>query len=81
MRGSVSQPTKKKLKIQEEMIERDGVFISSKKYEYFYINSKNIKFIVDTMLFKLVKFLRNVGIDTAYLAHTDANLLIDLALN
>ena len=63
------------------MIERDGVFISSKKYEYFYQNPSKIKFVVDTMLFKLVKFLRNVGIDTAYLAHSDANLLIDLALN
>lgn len=32
------------------------------------------------MLFKLVKYLRNVGIDTAYIKHTDKNLLVDLSL-
>lgn len=31
------------------------------------------------MLYKLVKYLRNVGIDTAYIKNVDKNLLIDLS--
>ena len=32
------------------------------------------------MIQKLVKYLRNVGIDTIYIPRKDNNLLIDLAL-
>lgn len=32
------------------------------------------------MLFKLVKYLRNVGFDAAYIKNTDRNLLIDLSI-
>lgn len=62
------------------MISFGNFFTSSEKYSDFWEDTKEVKFLVDNMLFKLVKYLRNVGIDTAYVKNPDKNLLVDLSL-
>ncbi|KRX02977.1 WD40-repeat-containing domain [Pseudocohnilembus persalinus] len=76
---STKSKKKDKNKIGEKMITVDNIFSSSEQYKDFWENPRNVKFLVDNMLYKLVKYLRNVGIDTAYIKNVDKNLLIDLS--
>ncbi len=63
------------------MVFIEGKFSCSQKYDHIWNHSNEKKFIVDNMLFKLVKYLRNIGVDTAYISQKDPNLLIDLSLS
>jgi hypothetical protein len=58
--------------IKNEIIYIEGKFKSGLEYEYIWKgNDGEKKFIVDNMLFKLVKYFRNIGIDTAYTGSSD----------
>ncbi|KAL4475124.1 hypothetical protein ABPG74_001820 [Tetrahymena malaccensis] len=60
----------------------DDKFTYTKENEHFFKkkNTTEIKFLIDNMLFKLVKYLRNSGIDAAYITEKDYQLLQDLSL-
>lgn len=62
------------------MIYKNDCFKSAEKYNYIWEKPQELKFLVDNMLYKLVKYLRNVGFDAAYIKNPDRNLLIDLSL-
>ncbi|KAL4503815.1 hypothetical protein ABPG73_017558 [Tetrahymena malaccensis] len=56
-----------------------GEFFKYSKRSECYFQNKQPKFIVDNMLYKLVKYLRNSGIDSAFLQDKNYKLICDLS--
>jgi len=58
----------KNSKISGQVIIVENKFKYNTKFAHFFENPKNVKFLLDSMLYKLVKYLRNVGIDSIYVS-------------
>ncbi|EAR93672.2 3'-5' exonuclease (macronuclear) [Tetrahymena thermophila SB210] len=67
-----------KTKYNEQPLQVGNFFKYSNRTENFFKN-KQPKFIVDNMLYKLVKYLRNSGIDSTFLQDKNYKLICDLS--
>ncbi|KAL4512061.1 hypothetical protein ABPG72_005063 [Tetrahymena utriculariae] len=67
-----------KAKYHDQPLQIGNFFKYSKRSESYFKN-KQPKFIVDNMLYKLVKYLRNSGIDSTFLQDKNYKLICDLS--